>query len=47
MYDVVLSTNIFLKIKNQLFVARVPRRWVWVLDKIPVIQSAWIVNSGN
>ena len=40
----------FFNIKNQFVIARVPRRWVQVLDKSPImtpIQSAWMINSDN
>ena len=40
----------FFNIKNQFVIARIPRRWVQVLDKSPImtpIQSAWMVNCGN
>ena len=40
----------FFNIKNQFVIARVPRRWVQVVDKSPImtpIQSAWMVNCGN
>ena len=40
----------FFNIKNQFVITTVPRTWVQVLDKSPImtpIQNTWIVNSGN
>ena len=40
----------FFNITNQFVIERVPRRWVQVLEKSPImtpIQSAWINKSGN
>ena len=41
---------VFFNIKNKFVIVGVPRRWVQVLDKSPImtsIESARIVNSGN
>ena len=40
----------FFNISNQFVIARVPRRWLYILDKSPIttpIYSVWMVNSGN